>query len=296
VYINLDDRHIIEEGGFHENPYIAARWMKVAGETYGRGPGLDTLPDTMMLQEVVKTVLKAAQKAVDPPLQVPDDGFINPVRTVPGGLNFRRPGADKIEVFPTSNKLNIGLELIQSIQTRIREGFFIDQLQLQQGPQMTATEVLQRTEEKLRLLGPVLGRLQAEMLGPMIQRVFGILARAGRLPEPPPELEGVDYEIEYVSPLARAQKQVEANSLLRVFEIGGPILQISPQSADVINGDKTLRWLADLFGLPSTLQNSEEAVTQKRQEQAQREQQAAALQAADVGAGALEKMSKAARA
>ena len=295
AYILKEEKFKLEESGFAEMPYIAARWMKVAGETYGRGPGLNTLPDVKMLQEIVKTVLKAAQKIVDPPLVVPDDGFLNPVRTIPGGLNFKRAGADNIEPLQTNANIPIGLELIQDVRARIREGFFIDQLQLQQGPQMTATEVLQRTEEKLRLLGPVLGRLQSEMLGPMIQRVFGVLARNGRLPEPPSQLEGVDYDIEYVSPLARAQRQVEANSLLRVFEIGSPVLQLQPQSGEVFKGEDTIRWLSDLFGVPHELLKTDEALADERQQQQQRQNLGDGLAAAEQGATVLEKVANAGR-
>ena len=148
--------------------------------------------------------------------------------------------------------------MLQDVRMRIREGFFIDQLQLQQGPQMTATEVLQRTEEKLRLLGPVMGRLQSELLSPLINRVFGLLARQGKLPPVPEVLQNSDYSIEYVSPLARAQKQIEANSLMRVFEIGSPILQLQPESGRVFKGEDTIRWLMGLFGVPITLTESAE--------------------------------------
>lgn len=290
LYILHEDQHILHEGGYEEMPYVAPRWVKAAGEVYGRGPGMATLPDVKMLQEMSKTVLKAAQKIVDPPLQLEDDSLLSPVRTVPGGLNFRRAGSEKIEPLMTGANIPIGLDMLQDVRTRIREGFFIDQLQLHQGPQMTATEVLQRTEEKLRLLGPVLGRLQSELLGPMIERVFGMLSRRGELPELPPVLEEANYNIEYVSPLARAQRQIEANGLLRVFEIGGPLAQFDPSSMQVIKGDETVRWLGELFGVPNHLFLSRDEVEKLKQMQAEQAQQAQMLAQAQQGADVINKI------
>jgi hypothetical protein len=290
VYILKDGKHVLSEGGVEEMPYVAPRWAKVSGETYGRGPGVSSLPDIKMLQEMAKTVIKAAQKIVDPPLLVPDDGALNPVRTVPGGLNFRRAGSDPITPLQTGGNIPIGMEMMRDTRERIRSAFYIDQLQMQQGPQMTATEVLQRQEEKLRLMGPVLGRLQTELLGPLVERVFNLLNRRGKFPPAPPVLDGADYNIEYVSPLARAQRQQDANGLLRVFEIGSPIIQMQPESAQVINGEDTIRWLGDMFGVPNTLFKSPEDMEQMRQQQAEMQQMQQGLEAASQGADVLSKL------
>ena len=273
VYILCKGEKILEESGYEEMPILAPRWSKAAGEIYGRGPGMATLPDVKMLQQMAKTVIKAAQKVVDPPLQLEDDSVLLPVRTIPGGLNYRRAGSEPITPLSTGAQIPIGLEMMQDVRVRIREGFFLDQLQLQQGPQMTATEVLQRTEEKLRLLGPVMGRMQSELLSPLINRVFGILGRQNKLPVLPEMLEGGNYKIEFVSPLARAQKQVEANSLLRVFEIGSTVMQTQPDAARVFKAEETVRWLSGLFGIPQMILETESETDERRQAQAQMQQQ-----------------------
>ena len=98
VYIEVDSKEQISESGFNEFPYVVPRYLKASFEIYGRSPAMTALPDVKMLNEMAKTTIKAAQKQVDPPLLVPDDGFILPVRTVPGGLNFYRAGTrDRIE-------------------------------------------------------------------------------------------------------------------------------------------------------------------------------------------------------
>lgn len=273
VYVLCKDEIILEESGYEEMPVLAPRWSKASGEVYGRGPGMATLPDVKMLQQMAKTIIKAAQKVVDPPLQLEDDSVILPVRTIPGGLNYRRAGSEPITPLSTGAQIPIGLDMMQDVRLRIREGFFLDQLQLRQGPQMTATEVLQRTEEKLRLLGPVMGRMQSELLSPLINRVFGILGRQDKLPPLPEMLEGGNYAIEFVSPLARAQRQVEANSLLRVFEIGSTVMQLQPDAGMVFKAEDTVRWLSGLFGIPQMILETESETQQRKEAQAQMQQQ-----------------------
>ena len=177
VYINLKTGDELSVSGFQEFPYVVPRYLKASHEIYGRSPSMTALPDVKMLNEMSKTTIKAAQKQVDPPLLVPDDGFLLPVRTVPGGLNFYRSGTrDRIEPLNIGANNPLGLNMEEQRRTAIRNVFYVDQLMLQNGPQMTATEVIQRNEEKMRLLGPVLGRLQSELLQPMILRVFNIIS------------------------------------------------------------------------------------------------------------------------
>jgi hypothetical protein len=90
IYLDEKEKHILDEGGFDEMPYMVSRWAKATGEIFGRSPAMSALPDIKMLQEMMKTTIKAAQKIVDPPLLVPDDGVLGPVRTIPGGLNYYR--------------------------------------------------------------------------------------------------------------------------------------------------------------------------------------------------------------
>ena len=140
---------------------------------------------------------------------------------------------------------------------------------------MTATEVLQRNEEKMRLLGPVLGRLQAELLQPLISRSFALLLGSGLLPPAPEELQGQDIDIEYVSPLAKAQKLTDLQAMLRGFEILLQVGQVAPVT-DYLDGDKMVQYLVETAGLPARVIKSTEEVEQVRrqQQEAQARQQA----------------------
>ena len=246
VYIEYKNGNELSVGGFVEFPFVVPRYLKASHEIYGRSPAMTALPDVKMLNEMSKTTIKAAQKQVDPPLLVPDDGFLLPVRTVPGGLNFYRSGTrDRIEPLNIGANNPLGLNMEEQRRTAIRNVFYVDQLLLQQGPQMTATEVIQRNEEKMRLLGPVLGRLQSELLKPMIDRCFAILLRNNQFAQAPDFLSGQDIEIEYVSPLAKAQKSTELSSITRAIEILGSLANVAPVF-DYINFDALVKHVADL--------------------------------------------------
>tara|TARA_X000001382_G_scaffold55610_3_gene38081 strand:- start:365 stop:1108 length:744 start_codon:yes stop_codon:yes gene_type:complete len=238
-----------------------------------------------------EVAIKAAQKQIDPPLMVPDDGFMLPVRTVPGGMNFYRSGSrDRIEPLNIGANNPITLNMIQDRQLAIQKTFYVDQLLTAQGGNMTATEVLQRNEEKMRLLGPVLGRLQSELLQPLIERVFKILERQNVFKPAPEILAQQSVEIEYVSPLAKAQKTGDLNSVMRGVEIFGAMSQFSPV-LDYLDSDGLAKYVQKVLGLPAKIMKSDAQVQQVRnerqqQQQAQAEQEQLMQEAQAAGAAA----------
>jgi hypothetical protein len=239
---------------------------------------MTALPDIKMINKMAETTIKAAQKMVDPPLLVPDDSFVLPVRTQPGGLNFYRSGSrDTITPLNIGANTPLGLNIEEQRRTAIKQAYYIDQLLMSQNIQMTATEVMQRNEEKMRLLAPVLGRLQSEMLQPLINRTFNILLRKGILPPAPEELQGQTIDIEYVSPLARSQKQGDVQAILRTLEIITPMSQMSPVM-DFIDSDRMVNHLASVLGVPSKVIRSVDEVQAIRQQRAAAQQQAAQQQ------------------
>lgn len=258
-YYECDAKHLLKESGFEEFPFAVPRWYRQAGEIYGRSPGMTALPDVKMLQEMAKTTIKAAQKIVDPPLLVPDDGVVGPVRTVPGGLNFYR-GQRKIEPLGTGGNIPLAEQLMEGIRNRILTTMFADQLSLPSGRQMTAEEVIKRTQERMRLLGPILGRMEQELLGPLITRVFGLMSRVkGMLPEAPEAIQDKEFTVEYVSPLARAQRQSEVDGLVQMFNIVLPLAEAKPKILDRIDEDRIVPWLSDRFAVDPALIKSDDA-------------------------------------
>jgi len=266
VYLETKNSHILEESGYLEMPYMVPRWAKAAGETYGRGPGQTALSDTRVLNAMGRTALMAAEKMSDPPLMVPDDGFLGPVRSGPGGLSYYRAGSsDRIEPLPIRVDLRATEDMMAQRRDSIRKIFLGDQL-APEGPAVTATEAVIRQSEKMRVLGPVLGRLQTEFLSPLIGRVFRIMLRSGALPQFPQGLEPEDLEVRYTSPVARAQKQYEAQGLAQTMEYLAPLVGGSDAFGimDNFDTDRMARHVAELFGTPSDYMKPEQDVEAAR--------------------------------
>ena len=274
AYVCKQTEMIISEGGFEELPYVVPRFLKATGETMGRSPAMTALPDVKMLNLMSKTIIQAAQKQIDPPLLVPDDGFILPIRTQPGGLNFFRSGTrETITPLNTGANIPIGLSMEEQRRSAIRQAFYVDQILTAGSAQMTATEVIQRQEERMRVIGPVLGRLMNELLRPLIDRVFALMLRNDMLAPAPQVLQGLDIDIEYVSPLARAQKSSSLNNTMRALEILLPLAQSLPVG-DHIDPDGLVRHVTDALGVPKTTLKTQREVDQTRQQRAQAQQEA----------------------
>ena len=299
-YLNPDEKIVLSESGFEEMPYLCPRYLKSSFELgYGRSPASSSLPDIKMLNKMSEVTIRAAQKQVDPPLMVPDDGFMLPIRTVPGGLNFYRSGTrDRLEPLQIGANNPLGLNMEEQRRDAIRQAFYVDQLIKGTGGQtMTATEVIQRTEEKMRLLGPVLGRLQAELLQPVIDRCFHLLQKQGEFPPPPEEWpDNMQTDIEYVSPLAKAQRGGDIQSVMRMFEMLMPLAEVDQGVLDYLDTDGMVKHLIKVLGVPATTIRGEQEVYQKRverqQQQAEAQQMAQTTQVAEA-AGAAAPMVKA---
>jgi len=295
-YFEHQAKHKLEEGGYPESPYSIARWSRVSGEVYGRGPGMTALADLKMLQAKEMTIIKAGQKAVDPPNFIRHDGFINPLRLLPGGVNkIRGNPKDVIMPMPFAGNLPYAVEDIKALETRIMNTFHVDQLQFVNDAKMTATEVMQRTQERMRLLGPMLGRLESELLGPLVSRVYGLLDRLGMLPEPPQDLLDQEFTVQYVSPIAQAQRAVEIDTWQQFVASLGVYLQDPQTAAGFFKEypvENVSKHFAKLLNLDPDLAAKEEQI-EAANSQEQMMQMAQMAQPALQGAQAVNQLSQA---
>ena len=272
IYYEESTGHIIMIGGFKENPYVIPRYLKASTEIYGRSPGMNALPDVKVLNKMVENSLKAAAKQIDPPLLIPDDGMLAPIRMAPGSINYYRAGSrDRIEPLNINANTSITLNSENQRREAILKMFHVDQLVITENRNMTATEVLQRQEEKMRILGPVLGRLQSELLSPMIIRIFNIMLRNNLFQIAPAILRSQELNIEYVSPIALAQKSSELQSIMRGLELFGSMAQAMPVM-DYIDENGLIKQLINILGLPAKMIKSDAEVQQIREERAQQQQ------------------------
>ncbi len=278
IYFEHGTDHVISVGGFNENPYVVSRYLKSSTEIYGRSPSMNALPDVKVLNKMVEHGLKASAKMIDPPLLVPDDSMLAPVRMTPGSLNYYRSGSrDRIEPLNIGQNTTVTLNAENARREAIARMFHVDQLQIQSNRTMTATEVLQRNEEKMRILGPVMGRIQSELLEPMINRVFSIMLRNRLFREAPPILANQEIDIEYVSPMALAQKGQELQNVMRGLELFGSLAQTMPVM-DYIDEDGLVKQLVQTLGLPARMIKSDKEVQGIRMERQEAQQQQMQMQ------------------
>jgi hypothetical protein len=287
---------------FRQLPYVTPRWSKASGEVYGRSPGMRALPEIKVLNKMNETMLKGAQKVVDPPIQLPDDGFIMPLMTQPGGINYYRSGStDRIEPVFNDTRIDFGFETMKDRRQRVRDAYYVDQLKLQLDQKyMTATEVMQRTEESMRLLGPMLGRMQSEYLRPMIERVYAIMVDRGMIAPAPAELKGRPLDVRYSSLIAKSQRVTETNNIMRAFQTIAPFIQMDPSVADNFHGDNAARVIAYNLGLPQEMIRDvkerdaiREQKAQMQQQQMQAQQDQMEAEQMKTGAEAMAKMGQA---
>jgi len=278
-YIERTAVNLLNESGFDEMPIMVPRFFVASGEVYGRGPGMLALPDIKMLNRMESDILKAGQKKLSPPLLIPDDGFMGPLKLIPNGLNFFRSDSrstmqDNIGAFPVPDDLGYAEEKLKQKRDQIRSIFYNDMLQTFHDADKTATEVLHMVEERLQLLGPFQGRMNSELYNPMFDRVFGIMLRNGALPAPPKIMMGQALKINYINPLSKVQRTTEADGIAKTFSFMATLMQAGlPGIPDNIDVDGAVREFAEIRGFPSRLINPKEQIEQTRKARAEQEQQ-----------------------
>ena len=282
--LGADDGKVLRESGFTRFPVLAPRWSVNGGDVYGTSPGMEALGDIRQLQHEQLRKGQGIDYKTKPPLQVPtsmkdrdSDGF-------PGGVNYYEPGAllsyDQVGAnggIRTAFEVNLELDHllldIQDVRVRIKQAFYEDLFLMlsNAGPntRMTATEVAERHEEKLLMLGPVLERLHNELLSPLIDITFERMLEAGIIPPPPEELYGVDLSVEFVSILAQAQRAIGSNSVDRFMGNVMQLAQVKPDILDKINFDKWVDRYSRMLGVDTEMIVDDDTVAALRQARAQ---------------------------
>ncbi|PWC56032.1 portal protein [Azospirillum sp. TSO22-1] len=240
----------LADGRFAQSPFVNFRWLKAPGEVYGRSPVMKALPDIKTANKVVELVLKNASIAVTGIWQADDDGVLNPaaIRLVPGTIIPKAVGSAGLTPLANPGRFDVSQLVLDDLRARIRHALLADRLAPLNDARMTATEVLERSAEVGRLLGATYGRLQAELLTPLLLRAVSILRRRGEIPDF--TVDGRLVELQYRSPLAQAQGLRDVQATLRWLDtaqrLGGGALE-------TVDAAATARWLGEAFGVPAKL-------------------------------------------
>ncbi len=293
-YVSIEERKMCARGGYRSFPYAISRYRQAPFEPYGRSPGMDVLPALKTLNEEKKTMLKAGHRALDPVLLAHDDGVIDAFSLDPGSINpggVTKDGRLLIQPLPVGN-IPDGKELMEDERKLINDSFLVNLFQiLTENPEMTATEVMERTREKGILLAPTIGRQQSEYQGPMIDRELDILSRQGLLPPQPPLLKSAkgDYKIIYDSPISRAQKADQVSGAMRTMEAFTQYANATqdPSILHLINIDVAGPAIAEANGVPLAWMNSPQRVQAMRQNMQKQQQIEQQIRAAPAAAGVI---------
>ena len=284
LYIEPTTKKILSEGGYEEFPFFIGRAYKVSDSEYAYSPASIALADIKMLNTMSRDILEAAQKTLHPPIILPHDGYLLPFRTSAKAINMKLSTnpEDKIETLQLNREINLSLEMENHRRASIQKAFFVDLfLMLASLPETkrTATEIAERVNERMLILGPILGRLMHEKLDPIITRTFNILLREEKISPPPEILMEREYKVIYISPLAKAQRASEMRSINDLVIAVQALQAVDPNAVDNVDTDKIVKRVAEISNTGEVLRSDDEV-------QAIREQRAEAQQIAEAVEGA----------
>jgi hypothetical protein len=289
----------LRESGYDEFPVQAPRWDLLGEDVYGYSPAMDALGDIKMLQLQQRRKLQAGDKMVNPPMIADASLRQQKTSTLPGGVTYidglsaqAHPG------FRSAYDVNFNVDHarqdILETQARIKKTFFEDLMLMFSGRDQSIinpSEIAERSQEKVMVLGPVMERLNKELLNLIIDRTFAIMNRKGILPPAPPELQGQQLRVDYTSVMAQALKLSGSSNMDQVINLIGGLAKLKPEAIDKLNVDETIDAYANMHGVPPKMIYSEDQVKQLRAVRAKQQQMAQMAQMAKP----MNDMSKAAK-
>lgn len=282
--VEAAERCTVRESGYHEFPCTVPRWSRIPNSPYATGPVQKALPDIRMLNKLRHNEVLATELAVAGMWIAEDDGVLNPkaVKVGPRKIIVAN-SVDSMKELKNGSDFNVAFTSEDRLERQIRKRLMADQLQPQDGPAMTATEVHVRVGLIRQLLGPVFGRMQAEFLQPLVERCFGLMYRAGALGPAPQTLAGLSFHVKYTSPMARSQKLEDVTAIERYATFVAQQVQSGfPQAADLYDADEASRAVGDGLGVPQRIipdKRKVQGLREARKQDQQQQQQAMQAQA-----------------
>jgi hypothetical protein len=289
---------LLRESGFKSFPGVAPRWDVAGGDIYGSGPGMESLGDIKQLQHEQFRKAQGIDHQTNPAVMLPVSLKGREGDTMPGGVVYYEPG-DALQ--GVKNVRNVTLELqyllqdIQDVRSRINKAFFVDMFLMisnDSNPNMTATEVSARQEEKMLMLGPVFERLSNELYAPIINQTFQAGMDANAFPPPPAEMQGAQITVQYLSVLAQAQKSINTNATDRFVGMVAQLAQMDPEAVDKMNGDAIIDTYGDELGVDPSIIRSDDDVKVLREARSKAQAAQASTANAEQQSSALANLGK----
>lgn len=288
-HVAPDAQAILRRAGYRTMPYAVGRYLVAPGEVYGRSPAWAVLPTLQTLNTKARNDLIEANRRAEPPLLAHDDDLQDPPTLAPNAINYGWLDADgrpRVRPMEFGADRRAGDQLGEDYRARVDRAFLVSLfLMLANNPQMTATEVMERSAEKGIVLAPIMGRLQGELLRPMIRRELDIASAAGLVPPPPPALVATGgVKVQYTSPLARLVAADESRGIMETANAAGMLAQLDPSVLDRFNFGAAIEVIAKGNRVPAKILRSDGEVRAIQAQRAEKQEQAELLQAAPVAA------------
>lgn len=268
IYIDKDNKTLLEEGGYDKFPFFVGSFINDPSSPYAYGPGHLSLYDGKTLNQMMLTTIRAAQKQTDPPITIPHDGYIMPFLQDPGSINYRLTSdpRDEAKGIISGANFQVGMQMIQDSRDMIRQAFFVDLFLsiTNTTKRMTVPELQERIAEKAPMLGPVIDNLTSGFLNYIIEDLVEVLAEGGVIDPAPEALKDSNYELDWLSPLAKAQRVSELNSIMAFGNVLATTMQMNPDAVDNVDFDELLRVASDVTGLKQTIMKEVDEVEELR--------------------------------
>ena len=293
VWIDVEARSIIDESGYNEFPAFTHRFDKRPFLVWGISPAMKALPFARLVNAIAKTNLRTFMKHTDPPIAVPDNAFLAPFNMNPRAINYyQKSKMDGKDIFPFGNFGNpeVGITTVEYYSMKVKTLMYHDVFLAFSNitKDMNNPEIMERINEKMTMLGPAVGRYLDEVISPIYQRTIGILARRGRLPDPPMEMMiDPSYDIDFLGMLAQAQRRAELNTLTTGLTMIGQMAQFSPEVLDKIDVDKVTDEVWSITGASVKVLRDDDEVQEIREGRAKQMMEQQQLAAAQIGSEAI---------
>lgn len=301
-WVSIEFKEVVWQKGFTTFPYHVSRWEKIPGQVYGRSPAMTCLSDIKMLNQMKKVTLEAAQKVVNPPMLTPSDAFLNQFDMTPGAINEydSSMGLDvnAIRPFMSGARPDLGDKMMAPIRDAIIHCFYADVMDIPfKKERQTTTEINERRNDSLRNIAPLVGRQEAELLGPKIQRTFDLLNRNRMIPPIPAKMSGAKLKITYISQANIAQMGSKLDNIRSfIAQALVPLMQMAPEVKDFVDLDETLNVSGKYGNVTRDIFRSPEDVAAIRKDKAQQAAAQAQQQQLESGSAALKNVGQAIQA
>jgi hypothetical protein len=290
----VEDKVVVDESGYDSFPYAVPRFAVRPGEFYGYGPAHLSLPDVRMLNQIMEAVIDGTEKIIDPAIVVPLRVFPKAIDRRRGRVNYMQASqlgmqnaGDAIRPLVTAGDIGVGVELIREVRRSVDFAFYVDWMRLRESGSMTATEVNDRRDMRLRGMAQITARVERDLMGPLSDRTFEINDQERFFGDPPDSLRDLPLNWGYTGPMALAQLQSQREAISLVIGLRQQIAQSDPEAAKIVELEEAFRVLGDSVGLPPAVLATREKMAAIRERQEDAEDRAMAAQESEQQARAM---------